>query len=241
MSTETVLKVAGLTINVVRKDIKNLHLGVYPPTGRVRVAAPLVISDEAVRLAVIDKLAWIKLQRSKFERQPRQSEREMAVGESHYVFGRRCRLWVYEAEGTPRVAMRGIASLDLFVRPGTSQAQRAAVLDRWYREQLKALVTPMIATWQAKLGVQASAWGVKRMKTKWGSCTPASRRVWLNSELAKKPVECIEYIVVHELLHLAEPNHGERFVALMNRHLPTWVHQLNVLNRLPLSHDTWAE
>lgn len=130
MSTETVLKVAGLTINVVRKDIKNLHLGVYPPAGRVRVAAPLVISDEAVRLAVIDKLAWIKLQRSKFEQQPRQSEREMAVGESHYVFGRRYRLRVHETEGTPRVAMRGIASLDLFVRPGASQAQRAAMLNR---------------------------------------------------------------------------------------------------------------
>ena len=166
------MKVAGLTINVVRKDIKNLHLGVYPPAGRVRVAAPLVISDEAVRLAVIDKLAWIKLQRSKFEQQPRQSEREMAVGESHYVFGRRYRLRVHEAEGTPRVAMRGIASLDLFVRPGASQAQRAAVLDRWYREQLKGVVTPMFTTWQAKLGVQASAWGVKRMKTKWGSTLP---------------------------------------------------------------------
>lgn len=240
MSTETVLKVAGLTINVVRKDIKNLHMGVYPPAGRVRVAAPLVISDEAVRLAVIDKLAWIKLQRSKFEQQPRQSEREMAVGESHYVFGRRYRLRVHEAEGTPRVAMRGIASLDLFVRPGASQAQRAAVLDRWYREQLKGVVTPMFTTWQAKLGVQASAWGVKRMKTKWGSCTPASRRVWLNSELAKKPIECVEYIVVHELLHLAEPNHGERFIALMNRHLPRWAATQKRLNAAPLGHDEWS-
>ena len=206
----------------------------------LRVAAPLVISDEAVRPAVIDNLAWIKLQRSKFKQQPRQSEREMAVGESHYVFGRRYRLRVHEAEGTPRVAMRGIASLDLFVRPGASQAQRAAVLDCWYREQLKALVTPMFATWQAKLGVQASAWGVKRMKTKWGSCTPASRRVWLNSELAKKPVECIEYIVVHELLHLAEPNHGERFVALMNRHLPRWAATQKRLNAAPLGHEEWS-
>lgn len=239
MSTETVLKVAGLTINVVRKDIKNLHLGVYPPEGRVRVAAPLVISDEAVRLAVIDKLGWIKLQRSKFEQQPRQSEREMAVGESHYVFGRRYRLRVHEAEGTPRVAMRGIASLDLFVRPGTSQAQRAAVLDRWYREQLKALVGPMFAAWQAKLGVQASAWGVKRMKTKWGSCTSASRRVWLNSELAKKPAECIEYIVVHELLHLAVPSHGEEFVALMDRHVPQWQKLQKRLNAQPLAHEQW--
>ncbi len=137
------------------------------------------------------------------------------------------------------VAVRGIASLDLFVRPGASQAQRAAVLDRWYREQLKALVAPMFTAWQAKLGVQVSAWGVKRMKTKWGSCTPASRRVWLNSELAKKPVECIEYIVVHELLHLAEPNHGERFVALMNRHLPRWAATQKRLNAAPLGYEEW--
>lgn len=239
MSTETVLKVAGLTINVVRKDIKNLHLGVYPPEGRVRVAAPLVISDEAVRLAVIDKLAWIKLQRSKFEQQPRQSEREMAVGESHYVFGRRYRLRVHEAEGTQRVAMRGIASLDLFVRRGASQAQRATLLDRWYREQLKALVAPMITAWQAKLGVRASAWGVKRMKTKWGSCTPANRRIWLNSELAKKPAECIEYIVVHELLHLAVPSHGGEFIALMDRHVPQWQKLQKRLNAQPLAHEQW--
>lgn len=234
MSTETVLKVGGLTVSVVRKDIKNLHLGVYPPAGRVRVAAPLLISDEAVRLAVVDKLAWIKLQRSKFEQQPRQSEREMAVGESHYVFGRRYRLRVHNAEGTPRVVIRGIASLDLFVRPGASQAQRAAVLDRWYREQLKAAVAPMFTQWQAKLGVQARAWGIKRMKTKWGSCNPASLRVWLNSELAKKPVECIEYIVVHELLHLVEPNHGQRFVALMDLHLPRWEQMRSRLNAQPL-------
>lgn len=237
---ETVLNVAGLTIAVVRKDIKNLHLGVYPPAGRVRVAAPLVLSDEAVRLAVIDKLAWIRLQRSKFEQQARQSEREMAAGESHYVFGRRCRLRVHAAEGAPRVAARGVASLDLFVRPGASPAQRAAVLDRWYREQLKAVAAPMFRAWQDRLGVQPSAWGVKRMKAKWGSCTPASRRIWLNSELAKKPVECIEYIVVHELLHLVEPNHGERFVALMNRHLPRWAATQKRLNAAPLGHEEWT-
>jgi hypothetical protein len=137
------------------------------------------------------------------------------------------------------MALRGIASLDLFVRPGANQAQRAAVLDRWYREQLKALVTPMFAAWQARLGVQASNLGIKRMKTKWGSCTPASCRVWLNSELAKKPIECIEYIVVHELLHLVEPNHGERFVALMNRHLPRWAATQKRLNASPLGHEEW--
>lgn len=240
MSTERALKVAGLTIQVVRKNIRNLHLGVYPPAGRVRVAAPLAIDDEAVRLAVIDKLAWIKLQRSRFEQQARQSEREMVSGESHYVLGRRCRLRVQEFEGTPKVAVRGIASLDLFVRPGATALQRAALLERWYREQLRALVAPMIVRWQARLGVQASGWGIKRMKTKWGSCTPASRRIWLNSELAKKPIDCIEYIVVHELLHLLEPDHGERFLALMDRHLPHWEATQKKLNAAPLGHESWS-
>jgi predicted metal-dependent hydrolase len=142
---------------------------------------------------------------------------------------------VYEAEGG-----EGIASLNLFVRPVASQAQRAAVLDCWYREQLKALVTPKFTARQAKLGVQASAWGVKRMKTERGSGTPTSRRVWLNSELSKKPVERIEYIVVHEPLHLAEPNHDERFVAHMNRHLPRWAAMQKRMNAAPLGHEEWS-
>jgi predicted metal-dependent hydrolase len=240
MSTdEKVLEVAGLKINVVRKDIKNLHLGVYPPAGRVRVAAPRAISDDAVRLAVIDKLAWIKLQRSKFEQQPRQSRRDMAAGESHYVFGRRYRLRVREHDGKPHIATRGVASLEMFVRPGTSIEQREELLARWYRDQLKAVIAPMIAKWATKLAVQPSAWGVKRMKTKWGSCTRDMGRLWFNSELAKKPVDCIEYIVVHELVHLLEAKHGERFSALMDQHLPRWRATRERLNAAPLGHEIW--
>lgn len=241
MSTDkTTMKVAGLIVTVVRKDIKNLHLGVYPPTGRVRVAAPLVISDEAVRLAVIDKLAWIELQRSKFEQQPRQSRREMAAGESHYVFGRRCRLRVQETDGKAHVARRGIASLDLFIRQGATREQREDVLAQWYRDQLKAVVGPLVDKWSMKLSVQPLGWSVKRMKTKWGSCTAVTRRLWFNAELAKKPVECIEYIVVHELVHLIEPKHGDRFLALMNQHLPRWTSIRARLNAAPLAHDGWT-
>ena len=241
MSTEArSITVGGFTVDVVRKDIKNLHLGVYPPHGRVRVAAPLVVSNEAVRLAVIDKLGWIRRQKAKFAEQPRQSEREMVSGESHYFLGRRYRLRVHEHDGPARVALRGVASLDLFVRPGTTPDLREAVLMRWHRAQLKALIPPLLEKWQPVLGVQVAAWGVKAMKTKWGSCNSAARRVWFNLELAKKPVACIEYIVVHELAHLVERRHDDRFTALMDGCLPRWRQQRELLNRSPLAHEEWG-
>ena len=203
------------------------------------MAAPLVVSDEAVRLAVIDKLGWIKRQKAKFAEQPRQSKREMVNGESHYFLGQRYRLRVHELDAPARVAVRGVASLDLFVRPGTSAEQREAVLLRWYRDQLKALIPPLLDKWQPLLGVQAAAWGVKKMKTKWGSCTPTARRAWFNLELAKKPVMCLEYIVVHELVHLLERNHNERFTALMDEFLPNWRACRQTLNSGVLGHEVW--
>lgn len=231
------ITVSGIRVQIVRKDIKNLHLGVYPPNGRVRVAAPLVLSDEAVRLAVVGKLGWIKRQQAKFADQPRQSAREMVNGESHYVLGRRYRLRVHEQPGKQYVALRGIAFLDLFVNPGLSTAQREAVLLRWYRQQLSERLASLVAQWEQTLGVQANAWGIKRMKTKWGSCNPVSKRLWFNLELAKKPVQCLEYVVVHELVHLLERNHTERFTALLDRRLPLWRQHRETLNVQPLSHD----
>jgi len=235
------ITVSGIRVEVVRKDIKNLHLGVYPPHGRVRIAAPRVVSNEAVRLAVIDKLGWIKRQKTRFAEQPRQSQREMVNGESHYFLGKRYRLRVHEQDAPARVAVRGIASLDLFVRPGTSAEQREAVLLRWHREQLKALIPPLLEKWQPVLGVQVADWGIKKMKTRWGSCNAASRRVWFNLELAKKPVQCLEYIVVHELLHLLERHHDERFSALMDAHVPQWRQIREMLNNLPLGHEAWEQ
>ena len=231
--------ISGIKVEVLRKDIKNLHLGVYPPAGRVRVAAPLVVSDEAVRLAVIDKLGWIRRQKARFAEQSRQSQREMVNGESHYFLGRRYRLRVHEQAAPARVTLRGVASLDLFVRPGASVEQREAVLLRWHREQLKALIPPLLDKWQPVLGVAVADWGVKKMKTRWGSCNPASRRVWFNLELAKKPVQCLEYIVVHELLHLLERRHNERFAALMEVHVPQWRQYRATLNKAPLGHEEW--
>lgn len=232
--------VSGIRVEVVRKDIKNLHLGVYPPHGRVRVAAPLVVSDEAVRLAVIDKLAWIRRQKAKFAEQRRQSQREMVNGESHYFLGQRYRLRVHEQDAPARVAIRGIASLDLFVRPGTNAEQREAVLLRWHRVQLKTLIRSLLEKWQPIIGVQVADWGIKKMKTKWGSCNPAAQRLWFNLELAKKAAPCLEYIVVHELVHLLERHHNERFAALVEAHVPQWRQYRQMLSQAPLGHEEWG-
>ncbi|MGA2608109.1 MAG: SprT family zinc-dependent metalloprotease [Terriglobia bacterium] len=233
------ISIRGLPVDVVRKGIKNLHLGVYPPHGRVRVAAPLALNDEAVRLAVIGKLGWIKRQRARFEDQPRQSKREMVSGESHYFLGQRYRLNVVVQNSPARVAIRNKRTIHLFVREGSDTARRERVLLAWYRQQLKALIPPFIGQWEAAMGVKVADWGVKQMKTKWGACNIEARRIWLNLELAKKPVQCLEYIVVHEMVHLLERHHNDRFTKLMDSFMPQWWLHRAELNRAPLGHATW--
>ena len=241
MNTEqTEITVSGLEVQVIRKAIKNLHLGVYPPNGRVRVAAPLRVSNEAVRLAVVGKLGWIKRQRSKFQEQTRESQREMVSGESHYFLGRRYRLRVIDHEGAGRVVVRNRRTLELHVRRQSGQVERERVLQRWYREQLRELIPPLLTKWAEILGVQPAAWGIKRMKTKWGTCNVDAKRIWLNLELAKKPAQCLEYIVVHEMTHLLERHHNDRFISLMDQHLPHWRLYRQELNAAPLAHDTWS-
>ena len=240
MSTEKrQIVVNGLVVQIVRKAIKNLHLGVYPPNGRVRVAAPLQVSDAAVRRAVIGKLGWIKRQRARFDAQPRESAREMVSGESHYFLGRRCRLRLIYSDGTPTVLLRGHTRMEVRVRPGTPPEQRERLLNQWYRGQLRKLVPPLLEKWQPALGVIAVEWGIKKMKTKWGACNPQARRIWLNLELVKKPAQCLEYIAAHELAHLLERHHNDRFIAIMDRHLPQWRSIRQELNSAPLAHDTW--
>jgi predicted metal-dependent hydrolase len=233
------IRVSGLSVEIVRKDIKNLHLGVYPPNGRVRVAAPLRLSNEAVRLAVIGKLGWIRKQQAKFTAQPRQSEREMVSGESHYFLGRRYRLRVIEHDGPAKVSLRGSSSIDLHVRKGSGARERANVLLSWYRAQLKALIPPLLEKWQPVVGVEVADWGVKRMKTKWGSCNLRAKRIWLNLELVKKPVQCLEYIVLHEMVHLLERHHNDRFRTLMDQFMPKWRLRRDALNQAPLVHERW--
>jgi predicted metal-dependent hydrolase len=241
MSTESVqIRVSSLEVQIVRKDIKNLHLGVYPPNGRVRVAAPLGVSDAAARLAVIGKLGWIKKQQAKFAAQPRQTEREMVSGESHYYLGRRYRLRVVERDGPSRVVLRNRTTLELQVRSDYEAEQREQVLRRWYRERLRELVPPLLTKWEAILGVGAVAFRIKKMKTKWGACSVDARRIWLNLELAKNPVQRLEYLIVHELTHLIERRHDDRFVSLMDRHLPQWRHHRRALNEAPLGHADWT-
>lgn len=225
---------------VVRKAIKNLHLGVYPPDGRVRVAAPLAVSDTAVRVAVIRRLRWIRRQKAAFKRQARESRREMVSGESHYFLGRRYRLEVLSTEGRSRVVLRNRRFIELHVAAGTSVRQRERLLARWYRERLRELARPLIEKWQSRLGAQVAAWGIKKMKTKWGSCNAEARRVWLNLELAKKPQECLEYLIVHELAHFRVRHHDDRFNALLDRHLPRWRLIRQILNAEPLAHSSWG-
>lgn len=234
------ITVGNIAIDVVRKDIKNLHLGVYPPSGRVRIATPLKINDEAVRLFAISKMAWIKKQQLKFETQERQSKRRFVSGESHYYKGRRYLLNVIYHNAAPKVEIRNKTHIDLYVRVGSTCEKRERVLTKWYRKQLKDQIPALIDKWQQIIGVEVDDWGVKKMKTKWGTCTPASRRIWLNLELAKKPEHCLEYIIVHEMVHLIERNHGDRFVACMDKFVPQWHLYKEELNRSMLSHETWS-
>jgi hypothetical protein len=229
------LTIAGQSVEIVRKDIKNLHRGVYPPHGRVRVAATLAASDEAVRLVVFGKLGWIKRQKARFHTQPRQSRREMVRGESHYFLGQRYRLHVVVRDGPAGVALRGRTSMDLSVRPDTGTERRERILDQWCRTQLRGMVPPLLARWQTSLGVSVADWRIKRMTTMWGSCTVDAQRIWLNLELVKKPPQCLEYIVVHELVHLIERHHGDRFTAIMDRVYRQWRARRAELNRAPLA------
>ncbi len=241
MNTEPgVIVVNAQPVEVVRKKIKHLYLSVYPPDGRVRVSAPVYVGDEAVRLAVLSRWDWIRRQQARFQAQPRQSEREMVHGESHYFMGRRYRLMIAEENAPPQVRVQGNNKLVLQVRPGTDAAKRRAILNAWYRAELKTRIPPLIAAWEPVIGVRVAAWGVKRMRTRWGSCNISARRVWLNLELAKKPPQCLEYVLVHEMVHLLERRHNDHFRALMSGFMPNWQHYRDLLNAAPLACEHWA-
>jgi predicted metal-dependent hydrolase len=232
------IEIGGITVYVVFKRIKNIHLSVHPPTGRVRVSAPTWISLDVIRLYAIGKLDWIKKHQKKLQIQERETRREYLDRESHYVWGRRYLLKVNEADRAPSVELRHDQMI-LSVRPNSNMAKREAIAAAWYREQLKIAATPLIAKWEDQLGVQAKHIYIRRMKTRWGSCTPRRRSIRLNSELAKKPRECLEYVIVHELVHLLEPSHNHSFVSLMDKFMPQWRHIRDELNRAPLGHVDW--
>ena len=233
------ITVSGIPVEIVRKDIKNVHLGVYPPQGRVRIAVPLHVDDDAARLAVATRLGWIQRQRARLEDQDRQSEREMVTGESHYLHGRRYRLQVIQRPGPGEIRLVNNSILELGVRPGTDRDRRWALLEEWYRRQLREQTAELITTWEPVIGVDVSAWGIRKMKTRWGSCNTTAQRIWLNLELVKKPLSCLEYVVVHEMVHLLERRHNDRFRAYMDKFLPQWRLLRDELNRAPLAHEPW--
>lgn len=233
------IELGDITVDVVLKDIKNVHLSVYPPTGRVRISAPKRMSLDTIRVFAISKLDWIKQQQAKLREQERETPREYVERESHYVWGKRYLLTVTESDKPPSVELKHSRML-LRVRPGTDEDKRQEIVEEWYREQLKEAVPPLLERWQPRLGVQAERWFVQRMKTRWGSCNHKARTIRLNTELAKKPVECLEYIIVHELVHLLEPTHNARFVALMDQFMPNWQLHRQALNRLPVRQERWS-
>lgn len=234
----TTLNLGFVRVEVLKKDIKNVHLSVYPPTGQVRISAPLRMDVGTIRVFAISKLAWIKEQQKKLIEQEREPPREYIERESHYVWGKRYLLSIVETDNPPRITLRH-SKMILQVRPATSAERRQAILDEWYRDQLKAAVLPLIEKWEPFVGVNVERVFVQRMKTKWGSCSRTSASIRLNTDLAKKPSECLEYIVVHEMVHLVEPTHNGRFIGLMDGLMPNWRFYRQQLNRLPVRQEKW--
>lgn len=233
------IKLGDIVIDVELKDIKNVHLSVYPPNGRVRLAAPLRMDLETIRVYAVNKLGWIKKQQEKFRAQERESPREFLSKESHYYLGTRYLLKVLEKDAPPEIILKH-KTMEMRVRPDTSLKKRRAIMDEWYRARLKELVPEVIAKWEKVMGVAVKEFAVKKMRTRWGTCNPEAGRIWLNLELAKKPFQCIEYIVVHEMVHLLERNHNDAFIAYMNHFLPEWKDLRQELNKLPVSHSDWV-
>lgn len=235
----TQINLGEIAVDVVKKDIKNIHLSVYPPTGRVRISAPLRMSLDTIRVFAITKLGWIKSQQKKLRAQERETPREYLDRESHYLWGKRYLLKIEEQDAAPGVELKHNKMI-LRIRPATSQEKRQKILEAWYREQLKEALPPLLAKWESLMAVKVRRCFVQKMRTKWGSCGHDTGNIRLNTDLAKKPPECLEYIVVHELTHLLEPTHNQCFIALMDQFMPKWKFYKDQLNRLPVRHEDWG-
>jgi len=233
------LDLGEIAVDVVFKDIKNVHLSVYPPTGRVRISAPVRMSQDKIRIFAISKLGWIKQQQRKLREQERETPREYLNLESHYLWGKRYLLRVIDTDQSPSIEVQH-SRLLLRVHPETTEEKKQEIVALWYRGQLKAVVPAVVVRWSAVLGVEIAGFHVQQMKTKWGSCNHRAGTIRLNTELAKKPKECLEYIVVHEMTHLLEPTHNARFLALMDQFMPNWRLRRDHLNLLPVRHEEWA-
>lgn len=232
------IKLGDISIDVIYKNIKNIHLSVHPPTGRVRIASPTRINLDTLRVYAISKLNWIKKHQHKIQSQERETPREYITRETHYFLGRRFLLNVIIIKSTPKVILNH-STIDLHIRENSTLSQRKKLLNEWYRERLKEIIPEHIERWEKIINVKVNEFGIKKMKTRWGTCNIKTQRIWINLELAKKPIQCSEYIIVHEIVHLLERKHNERFVAYMNKYLPQWRQYKEELNRFPLSHSEW--
>lgn len=236
---QSLLQVGGIKVVVLYKPVKNLHLNVLPPVGKVRVTAPQNMNDDVVCTFLATRLTWIKKMKTKFKEQERQAPREYVSGETHYLFGRKYRLEVLEIDATPNVKIKGKTKLLLTIRPKTNTLKREAIIQNWYRNELRKFLEKAIDKWEKEINVKVSNWNIRRMKTRWGSCNYKKKNIWLNLELVKKPESCIEYVVLHELLHLIEKKHNEKFIALLDKYMPKWKSEKEELNRLILAHEEW--
>lgn len=239
-TSSEILTIANIDVEIIRKDIKNMHLAVYPPNGRVRLATPMASDSEVIRLFAISKLAWIKKQIKNFNNQPRETIRTYSSGESHYFQGKRFLLDVIETSGRTKVEVKGNKIIQIALPLNASLEVKANLLKEWYRKELKKQIPELIEKWENVMDVKSDSWGVKQMRTKWGACNIEEKRIWINLELAKKPIICLEYIIVHELVHLLERNHNERFVSLMDEFMPKWRLHREQLNSLPVAHNDWG-
>jgi predicted metal-dependent hydrolase len=234
----TQLQLGDIAVDIVLKDIKNIHLSVHPPAGRVKISAPRRMSLDTIRVFAISKLAWIRQQQAKLREQEREAPREYLDRESHYVWGKRYLLTLVEGDKAFSVELKHRRMI-LSVRPEIDEKKKQAIVDAWYRDQIRKALPSLIAKWEPLIGVKIERVFVQRMKTKWGSCSNGSRSIRLNTDLAKKPRDCLEYIVVHEMIHLLEPTHNVRFLSLMDRFMPNWCLRRDQLNQLPVRHEEW--
>jgi hypothetical protein len=240
LTTTEELKIGDLSIDLIRKDIKNMHLAVYPPTGRVRLAIPTATPHETARLFAISKISWIRKHQRNFVAQQRQSPRQFKQRESHYFLGRRYLLRIIEREKKFKVVFKTKTYIDLHISATSTTKQRQTVINKWYRAELKKLIPSIIEKWEKEIGVTINEWQVKQMKTKWGTCNIEKKKILINLELAKKPLHCLEYIVVHEMIHLLERHHNDRFLSLIEKYMPKWKFYKDELNNLPVSHGEWT-
>ena len=238
MTTKTIT-LQKLKISTTRKDIKNIHLGVYPPDGKIRASIPLKTSDETLRLFLISKTSWIKKQQEKFLQQERQSKREYVSGESHYLFGNRYRLNVIDTNESPKIKIHKKTHLNLYVKSNTSLQQKEKLFERFYRLELEKIIPKLLKKWGKKVGVDVNQVKIRKMKTKWGTCDAKKKQILLNLEMAKKPPHCIDYVFVHELVHMIERNHTDRFIELLESAYPKWKKSKQELNQGILSYSVW--